>query len=75
MKNEIIKGNVVFVNLETGFWGIEAENGKKYRPIEMPQELQEDGLEIAFTYKSAESGISMFMWGIPIELLTYTSDF
>ena len=40
-----ITGSIKYVNLSGGFWGIEADNGQKYQPVEkLPAQLRQEGL-------------------------------
>lgn len=69
MSEFTIKGKVVFQNLGPGFWGITGSNGKKYRPINMPENLKEEGKIVLLKAKPIDEGASIYMWGIPIEIL------
>jgi hypothetical protein len=72
MEKLSIVGEVTFVDLATGFWGIIETSGKKWRPVRMPDELKEKGKKIKITAKPAESSMSVFMWGEPVEILEWT---
>jgi hypothetical protein len=63
-----IKGTITHVPLSGGFWGIEADNGRKYRPVKpLDEEFQQQGLHIAATVE-ASPGFSIFMWGTDVEV-------
>ncbi len=60
-------GVVVYVPLEGGFFGIIADDGKRYEPVNLPGEFASDGLRVAFVAERAE-GVSAHMWGELIRL-------
>lgn len=66
-----IKGKVVYQNLEMGFWGIEDAKGNQWRPIKMPEQLKHDGKEVEVKARKVEEGMSMIMWGTPIEIIAF----
>ena len=71
MKKQKITGKVVFQNLETGFWGIVDEDGNHWRPVQMPEQLKEDGKQVTVTLKEVDEEASMFMWGTPVKILSF----
>jgi hypothetical protein len=62
------KGTVRFVTLEGGFYGIVADNGHHYDPINLDEELQEDGLRVRFKAERRDVA-SIHMWGQLIEIV------
>lgn len=72
MEKLSIRGEVTFVDLATGFWGIIDESGKKWRPVRMPEELKNKGVRVKITAKPADSAMSVFMWGDPINILEWS---
>lgn len=64
-----IKGKVVYQNLGTGFWGIVADNGKKYEPENLPKKFQKENKSINLKARESDS-FSLFMWGTPIEIIS-----
>jgi len=60
-----IIGNVVFVELEGGFFGIIDDDGRHYEPINLPEEFEIDGLRIKFSGRPTP-GYSIYMWGMSI---------
>ncbi|MBC7217078.1 MAG: hypothetical protein H5U36_02670 [Candidatus Caldatribacterium sp.] len=61
-------GTVTYVPLEGGFFGIVADNGKRYEPVNLPEDFREDGLRVAFVAEPFE-GMSSHMWGELIRLV------
>jgi hypothetical protein len=66
-----ISGKASFQNIEMGFWGIVSSNGKKYRPINMPEQLKIDGAEVHCVAREVEYDIDIFMWGSPVEIVSF----
>ena len=71
MKALHIKGEVVYQNIGTGFWGIVDDKGNEWRPVNMPNQLKTEGKKVHITAKKAKEGMSIFMWGEAIEVLTF----
>jgi hypothetical protein len=69
-KNVIqMKGTVIYVDLEGGFYGIIGDDGNKYLPINLPQEYKISGLKIYFKARIRSDIATTAMWGTPIEIL------
>jgi hypothetical protein len=63
------QGTVEFNNIEGGFFGIIADDGSKYKPVNLPKRFQKDGLKIKFTGKLSSDLMSIHMWGKLIEII------
>jgi len=68
---KFINGKVVQLPFGPTSWGIEAEDGQKYEPVNFPEELKQHGLSVRFKQKTAPEFVSVFMWGKPIVLESY----
>ena len=66
-----ISGKVVYQNIGMGCWGIVADNGKEYRPVNMPEQLKTEGAKVTVTASKAKEEMSMFMWGTPIKISSF----
>jgi hypothetical protein len=60
---------VINVPIEGGFWGLIAEDGTKYDPIELPVEYQIDGLKVDFQVKELEDVGGIHQWGKIVEII------
>lgn len=61
-------GIVTYVPVSGGFWGLLAENGRRFRPVnEIPEEFQEEGLPIHAKVDAIDV-FSIFMWGTDVEV-------
>ena len=68
-RGDIIEGTgkIMYIDLEGGFYGIIAHDNH-YVPINLPPELEMDGLKVKFKAKIRKDLVSIHMWGILIEL-------
>lgn len=73
MRKLLITGHAVKKNIGPGFWGIIDEMGTEYRPINMPEQLKIEGAQVEAIVVEAVDDISIFMWGRPIHILSFTS--
>lgn len=64
----IIKGKVSHQALGPGFWGIIGDDGKQWRPLSLPSNLQKEGLALEVEAEEAKEQMSIFMWGTAIEI-------
>ena len=63
-----IKGIITHVPLSGGFWGIEADNGRKYRPVSpLEAQFQVEGLHVSAVVEPSPA-FSIFMWGTDVEV-------
>ncbi|MBK8506364.1 MAG: hypothetical protein IPL46_31690 [Saprospiraceae bacterium] len=65
-----IRGKVIFNDLSGGFWGIEGNDGRQWRPVNMPEQLKVRGALIEVTGEDDDSE-SIFMWGDPIRIVAF----
>jgi hypothetical protein len=65
-----IKGTSKYVDLGSGFWGIETKDGKKYQPIPMPEQLKLEGHEVECSAVKIDA-MNMFMWGETVKIVSF----
>ena len=70
MKSISITGRAIYNGTEGGFWGIES-NGKKYEPINMPEQLKTHGARVKIKAQTLEGASSMNMWGTIIRITSF----
>ena len=73
MKKKTVTGKVVYQNLGMGFWGIEDTKGNQWRPVNMPEQLKHEGKEITVEIKEMEEDMSMFMWGVAVKIVSFST--
>lgn len=69
---EII-GTVKHINLEGGFFAIEADDGNKYNPTGLPTEFEKDGLKVKVVARLKGNIASIRMFGKIIEIVSIES--
>lgn len=72
IQNEgLIQGlaTVHYQDIEGGFWGLIADDGQKYDPLELDEALQQDGLRVRFSARPDPDRMSTHMWGQIVELV------
>ena len=67
-------GTITYVDLEGGFYGILAEDGTQYRPLNLPPDLQVEGLNITFTGVVRQDAATLQQWGVPLEIQSISGD-
>lgn len=61
------KAEVIWIPLEGGFYGLLAEDGSKYLPLNLPVEFQKDGLQVKVEGELKQV-MTIQMWGTPLEI-------
>ena len=61
-------GQVKYIGVEGGFWGIIGSNGN-YEPVNLPKKYCVDGMWVMFTAKVRDDMASIRMWGRIIEII------
>jgi len=64
-----IVGNVTYKNIEGGFYAIDADDGGKYDPINLPESFKKDGLKVKVTARIKKEAMSFHMYGTIIEVV------
>ncbi|MGQ9623435.1 MAG: hypothetical protein ACUVTO_08430 [Candidatus Caldatribacteriaceae bacterium] len=54
-------GQIVYVDLEGGFWGIIADSGAHYEPLNLPKDYQNGGQRVAVTARICHYCTSIHM--------------
>lgn len=67
-------GTVVYQNLEGGFYGIIADDGTPYLPLNLPDEFAEDNLSVTFVGVVKTDVVTIQQWGTPLELTEISSE-
>ncbi len=65
-------GKIVYNDFEGGFYGIEADDGRKYFPANLSDEFKEDGLRVHFELQPQAGVMSIVMWGTPVSIVSLT---
>ncbi|OUD14961.1 hypothetical protein [Thioflexithrix psekupsensis] len=62
-------GKITYVDVEGGFYGITADDGRRFMPTNLPDKFKQAELAVAVQAVIAEDVIGIHMWGQSIELL------
>ena len=68
-RGAMITGTVRYVGVEGGFYGLVADNGEKYDPINLPNEYKKNGLRVKFQVKEKKGMAGIHMWGKIVEIV------
>ena len=66
-----INGKVAYQDFSGGFYGIIADNGTEYRPVNMPEQLKKNGASVSLVVTKAKEEVSMFMWGEAVRIISF----
>lgn len=66
-----ISGKAKFQNIDMGFWGIISDDGKKYRPINMPEQLKVEGADVHCVVQEVDYDVDIYMWGTAVEVISF----
>ena len=59
---------VKWISLEGGFFGLVAEDGRKFFPLNLPEEFKKEGLKTRVKGNIKKDGATVQMWGAPFEI-------
>ena len=62
-------GEIVYNPLEGGFFGIKADDGNNYDPLNLPSEFEVEGLKVEFIGEILHDWYSIHMWGQIIRII------
>jgi len=60
---QMITGTVRYLGFEGGFYGLVADSGEKYDPVNLPKEYKQDGLRVKFQVREKKGMVGFRMWG------------
>jgi hypothetical protein len=66
----IIEGNVRYLNLEGGFWGIAGIDGNNYLPVNLDKEYKTDGIYVRIRAQVLRDQANAQLWGTPIKIVS-----
>ena len=64
----VTAGTVTFVDLEGGFYGIAADDGTKYLPLNLDPKFRVNNLRVAFDKEIVKNVSTIQQWGTPVNL-------
>jgi hypothetical protein len=60
---QTVTGTVEHVDVEGGFYGIRADDGTKWDPVNLPEDFQKDGVRVQVRVHELTNRVSPHMWG------------
>jgi hypothetical protein len=67
--SQVVTGTIRHLDLESGFYGIEADDGTKYDPVNLPQDFRQDGLRVEVRVEELKDRVSIHMWGKVVRIV------
>lgn len=61
-------GKIVHVPIEGGFFGIVADDGRKFDPRNLPEAFRRDGTPVRVTARPLKGVVGFHMWGEIVEI-------
>lgn len=62
-------GTIRYINLEGGFYGIEADDGQRLDPVNLSSQYRQNGLRVRFRVRMVDEVLTIHQWGTPVEIL------
>ena len=62
-------GTITFFDLEGGFYGLVADDGARYDPMNLDEAFQQDGLRVRFRARLQTGVMTIRQWGKPVEIV------
>lgn len=69
-----IEGTIRYIDLEAGFWGITAGDGRNFDPLNLPEEYKKDGLKVVVKLQPKDELAGLHMWGQIVEIKEIRKD-
>jgi len=68
-RGQVVTGTVRHIDLEGGFYGLEADDGTKLDPVNLPEEFRQDGMRVWVRVKELKDRVSIHMWGQVVRIV------
>lgn len=65
----MMRGTIRYMDFEGGFYGIVADGGEHYDPVNLPAGYKKDGLRVRFQVKEKKGVVGIHMWGKIVEIV------
>lgn len=62
-------GEVIYVPVEGGFYGIITRNGRKLNPMNLHESLKREGIVLEGVYRVRDDVVGIRQWGTTVELI------
>lgn len=65
----IIKGTMIWQEIEMGFYGIKASDGRELLPLNLPPHLEKNGMPVHLKIEEIPDAMTAVMWGTPVKII------
>ena len=65
-------GTILYQDLEGGFYGLVADDGARYDPLNLDEAFHQDSLRVRFRARRRTGVMTIRMWGQPVDILEIT---
>ncbi len=62
-------GMIVYLDFEGGFYGLVADDGARYDPLNLDETFKKDSLRVRFRAEKRTDVMTTRMWGRPVHIL------
>ena len=62
-------GTITYLDFEGGFYGLVADDGARYDPLNLDDAYRQDSLRVRFRVRLQTGVMTIRMWGKPVEVL------
>jgi hypothetical protein len=63
-----VSGTVQYIELEGGFYAIEADDGARYYPLNLEETYKRHGMRVRFTMRERPDVMTTVMWGTNVDI-------
>lgn len=63
-------GSIAYKEFEGGFWAVDADDGRKFFPLNLPETFRQDGLKVRVEANEKSDVMDVHMYGTVIEIVT-----
>lgn len=67
-------GTVIYQNLEGGFYGVLADDGRRFLPNALPTEYRINGTRVYFIFRPVQDIVSISMWGESVDIISLSRE-
>jgi hypothetical protein len=68
-RSPLVTGTVRHIDVEGGFYGIVADDGRKLDPVNLPEDFQKDGVRVQVRVEELHDRVSTHMWGTIVRIV------
>ena len=70
-KTHRVRVTVKHMSIEGGFWGLFDQQGRKWLPVNLPEQLKREGVEANCTLEEMPDVVTSYNWGTPVRITSF----